>query len=162
MKRIGRVNAVCLTRHPKSAQRGKRNPREAFREDVISFSNKQQEARMKIRYALTELSDTEIEYSRALKQLTDVLDSLSGKIILNQPDGSEKIIDYPSVIDNDVRGLQATLSRIVQFSGTFLEKLPVYALEPGRSAECFTKDLCIGKARIRNNTTENGIPTEAS
>ncbi|VDQ07311.1 unnamed protein product [Trichobilharzia regenti] len=48
-KRIGRVPAVCLTRHLKSAQRGKRNPREAFREDVISFSNKQQEARMKMR-----------------------------------------------------------------------------------------------------------------
>ncbi|VDP69587.1 unnamed protein product [Schistosoma curassoni] len=41
--------SVCLTRNLKSAQRGKRNPRESFREDVISFSNKQQESRMKLR-----------------------------------------------------------------------------------------------------------------
>ncbi|CAH8870505.1 unnamed protein product [Trichobilharzia szidati] len=140
IKRIGRVPAVCLTRHLKSAQRGKRNPREAFREDVISFSNKQQEARMKMRYALTELSDTELEYSRALKQLVEVFDSLNGKMIVSQSESSEQTTDYPQMIKNDIEGLQTTLRNILQFSGMFLEKLPLYALEPGKSAECFTKN----------------------
>ncbi|XP_018653792.1 hypothetical protein Smp_153180 [Schistosoma mansoni] len=113
IKKIGRVKAVYLTRNLKSAQRGKRNPRESFREDVISFSNKQQESRMKLRYTLTELCDTELEYSRALRQLSDILDSLNGKIILNM----------------------------------FLEKLPLYSSDPGKSAECFTKttDIKIGQ-----------------
>ncbi|KAK4475526.1 hypothetical protein MN116_000808 [Schistosoma mekongi] len=138
-KKIGRIQAVCLTRNLKSAQRGKRNPREAFREDVISFSNKQQESRMKMRYTLTELSDTELEYSRALRQLSDVLDSLNGKIILNYADGLEKTIDYPKSISDNIEGLQDTLKRIVQFCSTLLENLPSYALDPGKSAECFTK-----------------------
>ncbi|KAH8862962.1 Calcium/calmodulin-dependent protein kinase type 1G [Schistosoma japonicum] len=139
LKRIGRIHSVCLTRNLKSAQRGKRNPREAFREDVISFSNKQQESRMKMRYTLTELSDTELEYSRALRQLSDVLDSLNGKIILNYTDGLEKTIDYPKSISDNINGLQVTLKRIIQLCSSLLENLPSYALDPGKAAECFTK-----------------------
>ncbi|CAH8612672.1 unnamed protein product [Schistosoma intercalatum] len=139
IKKIGRAKAVCLTRNLKSAQRGKRNPRESFREDVISFSNKQQESRMKLRYTLTELCDTELEYSRALRQLSDILDSLNGKIILNYSDNSEKILDYPKPISDNIKGLQDTLKRIIQFCGMFLEKLPLYSSDPGKSAECFTK-----------------------
>ncbi|CAH8661613.1 unnamed protein product [Schistosoma rodhaini] len=139
IRKIGRVKAVYLTRNLKSAQRGKRNPRESFREDVISFSNKQQESRMKLRYTLTELCDTELEYSRALRQLSDVLDSLNGKIILNGPDNSEKILDYPKSIHDNIKGLQYTLKRIIEFCGMFLEKLPLYSSDPGKSAECFTK-----------------------
>uniref|UniRef100_A0A095C6Z9 Calcium/calmodulin-dependent protein kinase type 1G n=1 Tax=Schistosoma haematobium TaxID=6185 RepID=A0A095C6Z9_SCHHA len=147
IKKIGRAKAVCLTRNLKSAQRGKRNPRESFREDVISFSNKQQESRMKLRYTLTELCDTELEYSRALKQLSDILDSLNGKIILNYSDNSEKILDYPKPISDNIKGLQDTLKRIIQFCGMFLEKLPLYSSDPGKSAESFTKttDIKIGQ-----------------
>ncbi|VDP89469.1 unnamed protein product [Echinostoma caproni] len=45
--KIGRVNAVCLSRNVVGTQRVKRDPREMFREDVISISNRQQEAKMK-------------------------------------------------------------------------------------------------------------------
>lgn len=47
--RIGRVNAVCLSRNVAGTQRVKRDPREMFREEVISISNRQQEAKMKRR-----------------------------------------------------------------------------------------------------------------
>ncbi|VDP76187.1 unnamed protein product [Schistosoma mattheei] len=96
------------------------------------------------KYTLTELCDTELEYSRALRQLSDILDSLNGKIILNYSDNSEKILDYPKPISDNIKGLQDTLKRIIQFCGMFLEKLPLYSSDPGKSAECFTKTIVIG------------------
>ncbi|KAF7259636.1 hypothetical protein EG68_03830 [Paragonimus skrjabini miyazakii] len=46
---IGRVNSACLSRNLKGVLKRKRDPRELFREEVISISNKQQEAKMKRR-----------------------------------------------------------------------------------------------------------------
>lgn len=77
------------------------------------------------RYTLTELCDTELEYSRALRQLSDILDSLNGKIILNYSDNSEKILDYPKPISDNIKGLQDTLKRIIQFCGWVHHIIPV-------------------------------------
>ncbi|KAF5406186.1 hypothetical protein PHET_00242 [Paragonimus heterotremus] len=46
---IGRVNSASLSRNLKGVLKRKRDPRELFREEVISISNKQQEAKMKRR-----------------------------------------------------------------------------------------------------------------
>ncbi|VEL22434.1 unnamed protein product [Protopolystoma xenopodis] len=49
--RVGRCNAVCVARHRYGeGQKLKRDPREQFREEVITITNKLQEASMKRRY----------------------------------------------------------------------------------------------------------------
>ncbi|KAF8570112.1 hypothetical protein P879_00680 [Paragonimus westermani] len=137
---IGRVNSCSLSRNLKGVLKRKRDPRELFREEVISISNKQQEAKMKRRYALTELVETEREYIRALKPLAEVLSRVGGQLTLQVGTDSERIIDLPVEVRQTISGLQQTLKRITEFSeNKLLGDLIASTWNAQFATECFVK-----------------------
>ncbi|CAD5121391.1 DgyrCDS9913 [Dimorphilus gyrociliatus] len=56
---------------PKEEKLDTRSPREVFRDDVIQIKDKDQEAMVKRRYALTELIESERDYIRELERVLD-------------------------------------------------------------------------------------------
>ncbi|CAL8085332.1 unnamed protein product [Calicophoron daubneyi] len=137
---VGRVNTVCLSRSVVRSQRAKRDPRETFREEVITISNKQQEAKMKRRYALTELIDTEKEYIKALKPLCDMLSRLESKVTLRMGTEREETISLPEEVCQSLQGMRRNLDAITEFSEKVLQnELSCCAINPTNAAECFLK-----------------------
>nr|KAG5697851.1 hypothetical protein BaRGS_017108 [Batillaria attramentaria] len=67
----GWVPSAYLEAKTTSAPMVRRSTREVFREDVLQISNKQQEALLKRRYAVTELVESEREYVRELQKVMD-------------------------------------------------------------------------------------------
>ncbi|CAH8433338.1 unnamed protein product [Dicrocoelium dendriticum] len=136
--KVGRVNAVCLTRVTKGNQRRKRDPRELFREEVITISNKQQEAKMKRRYAVTELVETEREYVKALKPLFEILGRIKSQLIVHVGKPEEETIEMPEGMHHTIQRIRDSLGSILDFSEkTLLGKLAACTTNPPIAADHF-------------------------
>ncbi|KER34083.1 hypothetical protein T265_12500, partial [Opisthorchis viverrini] len=164
---VGRVNSVCLTRILRGTAKGKRDPRELFREEVITISNKQQESKMKrrcsncrgvlrklccgllgnqppsnlSRYALTELIETEREYVKALTPLLDALTRFGTRVTLHLGEATEETIDLPKPLQQCIRNLRDKLKKIIDFTEkTLLDELAACTMNPPSAAECFIRN----------------------
>ncbi|TGZ66530.1 hypothetical protein CRM22_005285 [Opisthorchis felineus] len=138
---VGRVNSVCLTRILRGTAKGKRDPRELFREEVITISNKQQESKMKRRYALTELIETEREYVKALTPLLDALTRFGTRVTLHLGEATEETIDIPKPLQQCIRNLRDKLKKIIDFTEkTLLDELAACTMNPPSAAECFIRN----------------------
>ncbi|GAA48272.1 hypothetical protein CLF_101400 [Clonorchis sinensis] len=147
---VGRVNSVCLTRILRGTAKGKRDPRELFREEVITISNKQQESKMKRRYALTELIETEREYVKALTPLLDALTRFGTRVTLHLGEATEETIDLPKPLQQCIRNMRDKLKKIIDFTEkTLLDELAACTMNPPSAAECF----------IRNTDLETNVRT---
>ncbi|GAB1597543.1 obscurin-like [Argonauta hians] len=78
----------------------KKNTKEVFREEIIQITNKQQEASLKRRYALTDILESEREYLHELETLIDTFyDEMS------KPDVPSHIKDKKDVIFGNIKDI---------------------------------------------------------
>ncbi|KAL3316098.1 hypothetical protein Ciccas_005258, partial [Cichlidogyrus casuarinus] len=117
---IGRLDAVCTSRTRPTENKKKRDTREQFREEVLTFSNKQQEASLKKRYVVTELSETEKEYQSTLSHLETLLNSYTGKYSMTN-DATEKL--FPPECLHHIEGMKRYLPSIIALSEWLVDYL---------------------------------------
>lgn len=69
-----------------------------------------------VRYAATEMLETEREYCKAIKPLADLLNRLQMRITVQRTDGTEEIVQLPVEVCHTIRGLRDSLQDIINFS----------------------------------------------
>ncbi|VDD83526.1 unnamed protein product [Mesocestoides corti] len=119
----GRLGAVCLLERPVSHYKqstgtgGKgTNPREQFREEVLTISNKQQESLMKRRHALTDLMEEEEGYLLRIKMLRNILGQLDGTHFKDEQRSS-----LPPEMKEAVSGMLPHLDSIIHLSERWMQ-----------------------------------------
>ncbi|CAI9716215.1 titin-like [Octopus vulgaris] len=106
----------------------KKSTREAFREEIIQISNKQQEASLKRRYALTDILETEREYLHDLETLMDTF--------YNQMDKP----DVPACLKDNKDILFGNIKDIYDFhKNIFMNELCECACFPSKIGGSFLK-----------------------
>ncbi|XP_064646394.1 muscle M-line assembly protein unc-89-like isoform X2 [Lineus longissimus] len=124
----GWVPPCFLDKKAGSGYIDKRSTREIFREDIIQITNKQTEALMKRRYALTELLETERDYVKELKLALDQFESLF------------KETGLPGELVDKKELLLANLKDLHHFhNDVFLSELMTCTNDPNGIGESFMK-----------------------
>ncbi|VDM16330.1 unnamed protein product [Hydatigera taeniaeformis] len=136
--RCGRLASVCVLEKPVASHyrhsTGK-SPREQFRDEVLTISNKQQECMMKRKHALTDLSEEEEGYQLRIKMLRNILERLDGTQIKD-----DKKLPLPKEMIEATKRMLSHIDRIVNLSESTLTKLQTCVMDPPNAATCFLQN----------------------
>ncbi|VDK39668.1 unnamed protein product, partial [Taenia asiatica] len=136
--RCGRLASVCVLDKPVASHyrhtTGK-SPREQFRDEVLTISNKQQECLMKRRHALTDLCEEEEGYQLRIKMLRNILERLDGTQFQD-----DKKLPLPKEMVEATKGMLSHLDRIVSLSESTRAKLQACVMDPPNAATCFLQN----------------------
>ncbi|VDO03230.1 unnamed protein product [Rodentolepis nana] len=136
--RSGRLAAVCLLEKPVASHyrlSTNKNPREKFREEVLTISNKQHECLMKRRHALTDLAEEEEGYQFRIKTLRNFLKRLEGTQFEN-----DNKVPLPEEMVKATKGMLAHIDNILELSESSLLKFQACIVDPLQAANCFTQN----------------------